>query len=434
MPRKRPDLLGDYVALLAEIKSRITAARLKAAVAVNSELILLYWQIGGDILRRQRDEGWGAKVVDRLAADLRQVFPEMKGLSARNLKYMRAFAEACPKRIFVQQVAARLPWGHTMVLLDTVKNPDEREWYMRQTTENGWSRNVLVHQIESGLYQRQGKALTNFTRTLPAPQSDLAQQIIKDPYNFEFLSLGAEMREHELERGLLEHLRLLILELGKGFAFVGSQYPLEVGGKDYYLDLLFYHLRLRCFVVFELKIEDFKPEFAGKMNFYLSAVDDRLKHADDLPSIGIILCKGRDAVVVEYALRDTSKPMGVAQYRLTPAPALPAKLRRELPTTDELASEFGLLSIAGLRIDIERALRELLERRGIVIPPRPTIASMIQMIEDLKVMAVTEEFTVAIRVMNSTVHGYDADTSAAQKTFEAGKKFLAELRKIIHEL
>jgi predicted nuclease of restriction endonuclease-like (RecB) superfamily len=431
MPRKRPDVPGDYVALLAELKSRIAAARLKAAVAVNSELILLYWQIGDDILRRQRDEGWGAKVVDRLAADLRLVFPEMRGLSARNLKYMRTFAEACPDRIFVQQVAAQLPWGHTMVLLDTVKNPHEREWYMRQTTENGWSRSVLVHQIERGLYRRQGKALTNFTRTLPAPQSDLAQQIIKDPYNFEFLSLGVEMPERELERGLLEHLRLLILELGKGFAFVGSQYPLEVGGEDYYLDLLFYHLRLRCFVVFELKIEDFKPEFAGKMNFYLSAVDDLLKHADDQPSIGIILCKGRNAVVVEYALRDTRKPMGVAHYRLTPAPALPAKLRRELPTTDELAAEFGLLSIAGLRIDIERALRELIENRGIPAQPRPTIASMIQAIEDLKLMPVAEEFVAAIRIMNSAAHGHDVDTSAAQQAFSAGKAFLAELRKML---
>jgi predicted nuclease of restriction endonuclease-like (RecB) superfamily len=248
MPRKRSDVPTDYAALLAELKERIAGARLKAALAVNSELILLYWQIGQDILRRQRDEGWGAKIIDRLAADLRHAFPEMTGLSARNLKYMRAFSEAYPDREFVQQLAAQLPWGHTMVLLDAVKKPDEREWYMRQTVENGWSRNVLVHQIDSGLYKRQGKALTNFKRTLPALQSDLAQQIVKDPYSFEFLSLSADMQERDLERGLLEHLRLFILELGKGFAFVGSQYHLEVGGQDYYLDLLFYHLRLRCLV------------------------------------------------------------------------------------------------------------------------------------------------------------------------------------------
>lgn len=429
MPRKRSDLPDTYAALLGDLKSRIAEARLKAALAVNSELILLYWQIGRDILERQRDEGWGAKVVERLGADLRQAFPEMTGLSSRNLKYMRAFAEAYPNHEFVQQVAAQLPWGHAMVLLDQVKKHDEREWYMRQAIENGWSRNVLVHQIEGELYRRQGKALTNFTRTLPAPQSELAQQIVKDPYNFEFLSLGAEMQERELERGLLEHLRQLILELGKGFAFVGSQYPLQVGGQDYYLDLLFYHLRLRCFVVFELKIEEFKPEFAGKMNFYLSAVDDQLKHTSDQPSIGIILCKGRNAVVVEYALRDTSKPVGVAHYRLTPAPALPAKLRRELPTSDELAGEFALLSVVGLRIEIERTLRKLMERRGLALPPRPAIASMTQALEDMKLMTITEEFALAVRVMNSAAHGYDVDPAAAEKAFSVGKRFLAEVRK-----
>ena len=430
MSHKRSDLPDNYAALLVDLKSRIAAARLKAALAVNSELILLYWQIGRDILDRQRDEGWGAKVVERLGADLRQAFPEMTGLSSRNLKYMRAFAEAYPNYEFVQQVAAQLPWGHAMVLLDQVKKHDERAWYMRQAIENGWSRNVLVHQIEGELYRRQGKALTNFTRTLPAPQSELAQQIVKDPYNFEFLSLGAEMQERELERGLLEHLRQLILELGKGFAFVGSQYPLQVGGQDYYLDLLFYHLRLRCFVVFELKIEEFKPEFAGKMNFYLSAVDDQLKHASDQPSIGIILCKGRNAVVVEYALRDTSKPVGVAHYRLTPAPALPAKLRRELPTSDELAGEFALLSVVGLRIEIERTLRKLMERRGLAVPPRPTIASMTQALEDMNLMTITEEFALAVGVMNSAAHGYDVDATAAETAFSVGKRFLAEVRKL----
>ena len=223
------------------------------------------------------------------------------------------------------------------------------------------------------------------------------------------------------------------MELGKGFAFVGSQYPLNVGGQDYYLDLLFYHLRLRCFVVFELKIEEFKPEFAGKMNFYLSAVDDQVKHPDDQPSIGIILCKGRNTVVVEYALRDTSKPMGVAQYHLTSAPALPAKLRRELPTTDELAGEFGLLSVVGLRIEIERALRELMERRGIAVPARSTITSMTQTLGDLKLMPGTGEFELAVRIMNSAAHGYDIDANAAQKVFSAGKKFLADVRKLIQD-
>jgi predicted nuclease of restriction endonuclease-like (RecB) superfamily len=210
-------------------------------------------------------------VIDRLAADLRRDFPEMTGLSPRNLKYMRAFAEAWPDPEIVQQVAAQLPWGRHIKLLDAVKDGAERLWYAKQAADHGWSRNVLAHQIESGLHRRQGKAITNFARTLPRPQSDLAQELIKDPYSFDFLALGPEMSEHELERGLLDHLRAVILELGKGFAFVGSQYHLEVGGQDYYLDLLFYHLRLRCFVVVELKIEEFKPEFAGKMNFYLSA-------------------------------------------------------------------------------------------------------------------------------------------------------------------
>jgi predicted nuclease of restriction endonuclease-like (RecB) superfamily len=429
MPRKRSDVPTDYAALLAELKERIAGARLKAALAVNAELILLYWQIGHDILRRQRDEGWGAKVIDRLAADLRHAFPEMTGLSARNLKYMRAFAEAYPDRQIVQQLAAQLPWGHTMVLLDTVKKPVEREWYMRQTVENGWSRNVLVHQIDSGLYKRQGKALTNFKRTLPAPQSDLAQQIVKDPYTFEFLSLSADMQERDLERGLLEHLRLFILELGKGFAFVGSQYHLEVGGQDYYLDLLFYHLRLRCFVVFELKIEEFKPEFAGKMNFYLSAVDDQLKHADDQPSIGVILCKGRNAVIVEYALRDTSKPMGVAEYRLTPA--LPAKLRRELPTPGDLAGEFGLLTMARLRMDIEHALRELLEQRGVTVAPGLPIASMIGTLEELKLMPEVEEFTASVRVLTSPARGQNADT--IQQTCNTAQRLLAGLQKLIRD-
>jgi predicted nuclease of restriction endonuclease-like (RecB) superfamily len=230
MPRKQNELPDSYTVLLGELKERIAASRFRAALAVNSELILLYWEIGRDILRRQRSEGWGAKIIERLGADLRRTFPEMKGLSPRNLKYMRAFVEAYPAREFVQQVAAQLPWGHALVLLDQIKGQTEREWYMRQAIENGWSRNVLVHQIESGLYKRQGNALTNFRRTLPAPQSDLAQQIVKDPYNFEFLPFGSELQERELERGLLQHLRLLILELGKGFAFVGSQYPLQVGG------------------------------------------------------------------------------------------------------------------------------------------------------------------------------------------------------------
>jgi predicted nuclease of restriction endonuclease-like (RecB) superfamily len=329
----------DYKSFLNDLRERIGAAQVRAALAVNSELVLLYWGIGRAILERQRQHGWGAKVIDRLSADLRRAFPEMKGFSPRNLKYMRAFAEAYPDEQFVQQVVAQIPWGHNVRILDTVGEPAEREWYARQTIEHGWSRNVLVHQIEGGLYGRQGKAVTNFERTLPAPQSELARQLLKDPYAFDFLALGEDALERDLERGLLNHIRQFLLELGVGFAFVGSQYHLEVGGQDFYLDLLFYHLRLRCYVVIDLKVSEFQPEFAGKMNFYLSAVDEQLKHKDDQLSIGIILCKTKNKVIVEYSLRDTNKPMGVSTYQLTES--LPKGLKGSLPTVEELEAELG---------------------------------------------------------------------------------------------
>ena len=333
------DLPNGYPELLAELKSQIVSARLNAALSVNRELVLLYWRIGSQILSRQELEGWGSKVIDRLADDLRHAFPEMKGFSSRNLKYMRALAEAYPDEQFVQQVVAQIPWGHNVRILDCVKDHTERHWYIRQTIQHGWSRNVLVHQIESGLYQRQGKAIANFDRTLPAPQSELARQILKDPYSFDFLSLSNEARERDLERGLIEHLREFLLELGVGFAFVGSQYHLEVGGEDFYIDLLFYHLHLRCFVVIELKICEFQPEFAGKMNFYLSAVDDLLRHPEDMPSIGLILCKSRNRIIAEYALRDMHRPMGVSEYQITAS--LPEHLKGSLPSIEELEAELG---------------------------------------------------------------------------------------------
>jgi predicted nuclease of restriction endonuclease-like (RecB) superfamily len=293
------------------------------------------WSIGCDILARQAEQGWGAKVIERLARDLRAAFPDMKGFSPRNLKYMRALAEAYPEEQFVQQLAAQMPWFHNCVLLDKVKDAAERQWYIRKTIEHGWSRNVLVHQIESGLYHRQGKAQTNFERTLPAPQSELAQQLLKDPYNFDFLTLGEDARERDLERGLLDHIRSFLLELGVGFAFVGSQHHLEVGGQDFYIDLLFYHLKLRCFIVIDLKMTEFQPEFAGKMNFYLSAADDLLRHPDDQPSIGLILCRSHNSVIVEYALRDSTKPIGVGAYQHTTR--LPAALEHLLPPAEEIA-------------------------------------------------------------------------------------------------
>lgn len=263
MPR---DLVpSGYEALLDDLKERIRRAQIRAALAVNRELVLLYWQIGRDILQRQEQEGWGAKVIDRLARDLRAAFPEMKGFSPRNLKYMRAFAAAYRDQSIVQQSAAQMPWFHTCLLLDKVKDPAEREWYMRGVIQFGWSRDVLAHQIDSDLYHRQGQAVTNFDATLPPTQSDLARQLLKDPYNFDFLTLDADAHERDLERGLLQHLRDFLLELGVGFAFLGSQYHLEISGKDFYLDLLFYHVRLRCYVVIDLKIGDFEPEYAGKL-------------------------------------------------------------------------------------------------------------------------------------------------------------------------
>lgn len=326
-----------YKALLADLKRRILEAQVRAGLAVNRELVLLYWSIGREILVRQEREGWGAKVIDSLARDLHQSFPEMKGLSPRNLKYMRALAEAWPEESIVQQAAAQIPWFHNCMLLDKVKDPLERIWYTQQTIANGWSRNVLILQIESGLYRRQGKAISNFEVALPKPQSDLAQQLLKDPYNFDFLTLDKDARERDIERGLLDHLRQFLLELGSGFAFVGSQVPLEVGGEDYHLDLLFYHLKLRSFIVVELKVGTFRPDYVGKMNFYLSAVDDLLRHPSDQPSIGLILCRSKEGIVVEYALRDIGKPMGIAEFRLTES--LPESLKSTLPSIEELESE-----------------------------------------------------------------------------------------------
>ena len=329
----------SYQDLLARLKNQIRTAQVRAAVAVNHELILLYWGIGKEILTRQKEDGWGTRVIERLAKDLRSEFPEMQGLSPRNLGYMKAFAEAWPDESILQVPLAKITWYHNLTLLEKVKSPEERLWYAQQTIQNGWSRNVLVIQIESGLFRRQGKAVTNFQATLPAPQSDLAQQLIKDPYNFDFLTLTSEAQERDLERGLLDHLRQFLIELGTGFAFVGSQVPLEVGGEDFKLDLLFYHLKLRCFCIIDLKMTPFKPEYAGKMNFYLSAVDDMLRHPDDQPSIGLILCKTKNRIIAEYALRNTATPMGISEFRHLEK--LPEQLKGTLPTIEEIEAELG---------------------------------------------------------------------------------------------
>lgn len=337
MESNLPTKPKGYAELLAELKDRIRTAKVRAALAVNRELVQLYWQIGRDILAQQKKAGWGAKVIQQLADDLRREFPDMKGLSRTNLLYMRKLAEEWPDESNVPQLVGQIPWGHNRALLDRVKDPAEREWYVRATIEHGWSRAILNYQIDSGLFHRQGKGTTNFERTLPAPQSELAQQVLKDPYNFDFLGLGDEAQEREIHRGLLLHLQKFLTELGAGFAFVGSEVHLEVEGDDFFIDLLFYHLKLRCYVVIELKATDFKPEYAGKLNFYLSAVDDLLRHPDDQPSIGLIICRGKKGLVAEYALRDMNKPIGIAEHRLRAT--LPEKLKGQLPTVEELESE-----------------------------------------------------------------------------------------------
>ena len=333
----------DYETFLHGLKERIRTAQVRAALAVNRELTLLYWQIGQDILQRQRQQGWGAKVVTKLAKDLQNEFPSMKGFSRTNLLYMRAFAEAYPDEAIVQQVAGQIPWFHNCTLLDKVKDPQERLWYIQKTIQQGWSRSVLIHQLDRGLYQRQGEALTNFQTTLPQPQSDLAQQVLRDPYNFDFLSLGKEAQERDLENALVRHIREFLLELGVGFAFVGSQFPIQVSGKEYRLDLLFYHFRLHCFVVIDLKTVEFEPEFSGKMNFYVSAVDDLMRNPQDNPTIGIVLCKTQDNTIIEYALRDVNKPIGVSTYQLRDA--LPESLKGNLPTIAELETQLNVLTV-----------------------------------------------------------------------------------------
>jgi predicted nuclease of restriction endonuclease-like (RecB) superfamily len=328
---------GGYAEWLTDLKSRIHTAQQRAALAVNRELVLLYWQIGRDILARQAEQGWGAKVIERLAHDLREAFPEMKGFSPRNLKYMRAFAEAWPDAEFVQQAAAQLPWGHNLVLLDKLNTPEERHWYAAKTTEHNWSRNVLVMQIETRLRERNGAAVTNFDASLPKPQSDLARESLKDPYRFDFLGLTGEAQEREIEHALVKHVTDILLELGAGFAFVGRQVLLDVGGEEFFIDLLFYHLKLRCYVVIELKAGKFKPEHLGQLGFYLTAVDRQVKSEHDNPTIGLLLCKTKNKVVAEYALGDKSQPMGIAEYKLLES--LPEELKTSLPSIEQIENE-----------------------------------------------------------------------------------------------
>ncbi len=340
-PPTRLDLPENYAEMLDEIKHRIQTERIRVVMSANSAMVLLYWDIGRLILERQKNEGWGAKVIDRLSADLRQTYPDMSGLSPRNLKYMRTFAAAWPDRQIVQRVAAQIPWFHNCMLLDKVSTPRTRIWYAKQAHKEGWSRNVLVLQIESHLYDRQGKAIHNFALTLPPTDSDMASQVFKDPYLFDFLGTADPRREREVEQALVDNIQRFLLELGAGFAFVGRQVHLEFATQDFYLDLLFYHLKLRCYVVVELKAVPFDPGFAGVMNLYLSAVDDLLRHPDDKPSIGLLLCRTKNKLVVEYALRGLNKPIGVAEWETRIVKRLPEELQGSLPTVEEIEAEMA---------------------------------------------------------------------------------------------
>jgi predicted nuclease of restriction endonuclease-like (RecB) superfamily len=342
-PPSATELPADYPQLLDALKQRIQQERLRVVMAANAAMVLLYWDIGRAILDRQEQEGWGTKVIDRLSADLRREFPEMQGLSPRNLKYMRAFAAAWPDRQIVQEALAQITWYHNIALLEKVSDPEARLWYARKAYEEGWSRNILLLHIERRLHERQGKAITNFPDTLPPADSDMAAQVFKDPYLFDFLGTADPRREREVEQALMDHIQRFLLELGAGFAFVGRQVLLEVGDRDYSVDLLFYHLKLRRFVVIELKAGPFDPAYVGQMNLYLSAVDDLLRQPDDKPTIGLLLCKGKDRLVVEYALRDVHKPIGVAEWETRLVETLPEELQGSLPTVEQLEAELAML-------------------------------------------------------------------------------------------
>lgn len=328
----------DYLSTIQEIKAEIQKAQYQATVKVNHELLLLYYHIGQAI---NRHKVWGNKFIENLSRDLRLEYPDTKGYSVRNLKYMAKFAETYPDKEFVQQVVAQIPWGHNVVIMDKVLAEDERTWYLKECAKNGWSRNVLVHQIESNLYARQATAdkISNFENRLPTPQSELATQMMKDPYIFDFIPFKEDMLERDIENAMVAEVTKLLLELGAGFAFLGNQYHLNVGGEDFYLDLLFYNLKLRCYVVIELKTGDFKPEYAGKLNFYLTAVDNILKTEQDAPTIGLLLCKGKNDLIAEYALQDINKPIGVSEYRITED--IPEKFRQQLPSIEDIKNRIG---------------------------------------------------------------------------------------------
>ncbi len=335
------DMPADYGPWLAGIKSHIRGERLRAVLASNSVMVLLYWDIGQRILQKQAEQGYGTKVVDRLAADLRLAFPDMKGFSPRNLKYMRAFATAWPDRELVQASLAQVTWYHNLTLLEKLTTAEDRLWYADKTVKNGWSRNVLVVQIDSCSHLRHGKAQNNFPATLPPPESDMAAQVFKDPYLFDFLGTDVPRRERQLEQGLIDHIQKFLLELGQGFAFVGRQVHLEIGEEDFYLDLLFYHLKLRCYVVIELKARKFEPGDGAQLGMYMTAVDRLLAHPDDKPTLGLLLVREKNRVLVEYALAGSAQPISVAEWETQLTRALPQELEGSLPTIEQIEAELS---------------------------------------------------------------------------------------------
>ena len=334
---------NEYKRWLKDLKQKVLQSQLKAVVQVNSTLLEFYWELGEEIVLRQSQARWGDGFLKQLSQDLMAEFPDIKGFSERNLKYIRQWVVfySGDKVIGQQSVAqlTQIPWGHNLKIIAKCQSVEEAVYYVQNTLDNGWSRSVLTHQIESGLWQREGKAISNFSETLPAPQSDLAQQALKDPYVFDFLTLRKQHSERELEQGLIEHITHFLLELGAGFAYMGKQYPIQVGERDFFIDLLFYHAQLHCYVVIELKIGDFEPEHAGKLNFYIKTIDEQLRKQADQPTIGILLCKNKDRLVAEYALSDIQKPIGVSEYQLTQS--LPKNLQSKLPSIEEIENELG---------------------------------------------------------------------------------------------
>ena len=339
-----PSLAGlpdSYGTTLEEIKSHLQSARIRAVLAANPIVIEAYWHTGKIILQRQQEAAWGAKVIDRLSADLRKAFPEMQGLSTRNLLAMKILAREFPNSPIAQQPVAQLPWGHVLQIIQRIKDPVDREFYIRETLAHGWSRSILEIQIRNRLHLRAGRAQSNFALTMPPVDSDMAAQLFKDPYLFDFLGTADPRREADVEQALVDHIQQFLLELGAGFAFVGRQVHLEVGNEDFYLDLLFYHLKLRRYVVIELKARAFEPGDAGQINLYRSAVDDLLRHPDDQPTIGLLLCKGKNKVLVEYALSGLEQSIAVADWKTQLTETLPPEFQGSLPTIQEIEAELS---------------------------------------------------------------------------------------------